>query len=46
MEADPVTKRVSLSLRDPEAVSEPQEIQKPTKNLGTFGDLMNKSKAS
>ncbi|MEI6805187.1 MAG: S1 RNA-binding domain-containing protein [Myxococcaceae bacterium] len=52
MEADPVTKRVSLSLRDPEAVSEPQETQKPapkasaSKSLGTFGDLMNKSKAS
>lgn len=49
LEADPVTKRVSLSLREPDSVSE-QEVQKPTpkaaasQNLGTLGDLMNHAK--
>ncbi len=49
LEADPVTKRVSLSLREPDSV--PEEAPKPTpkahasKNLGTFGDLMSKSKS-
>lgn len=50
LEADPVTKRVSLSLREPEVILEetPKATQKTSHshNLGTLGDLMNYAKTN
>lgn len=49
LEADPVTKRVSLSLREPDSAPA-EETHKPApkashgKSLGTLGDLMNRAK--
>lgn len=48
LEADPVTRRVSLTLKDPsaepvETASKPASNISHTKSLGTFGDLMIKS---